>query len=453
MDLKKIISQGESETVEFKKSPSESKEIIKTISAFANTKGGKIFIGISNSGKVPGVKIGKDTIERLTNQITQNTDPKIHPHITVERIDEKQIIIIKVKESSDHLVLAFGRPYKRVGKSTLRMSKDEYERIILEKHKDKLYFDSQICKEATIDNIDNVKVKKFLERASFERRLDINPDINPKETLGKLNLIKKDKLTNAAILLFGKNPQKFFLQAETRCARFKGTEPLEFIDMKVFGGNIIDQREDAIEFIKEHIQLHAEIKGTERIERWEYPIEAIREAVTNALCHRNYKISSNVQIRVFDNRIEIWGCGSLPEPLTIEDLKKRHDSVLRNPLIGRCFFLIKYIEQWGTGTNRMIKKCLSSGLPEPLFEEISGNLVVTFRGKITKEYLEGLDLNKRQIVAMEYIKKIGKITNKNYREIFPEISNETARFDLNTMVKKRLLNKRGEKKGVYYTLR
>ncbi len=204
---------------------------------------------------------------------------------------------------------------------------------------------------------------------------------------------------------------------------------------------------------KEHIQLHAEIKGTERVERWEYPIEAIREAVTNALCHRNYKISSNVQIRIFDDRIEIWGCGPLPEPLTVEDLRKKHDSVLRNPLIGRCFFLIKYIEQWGTGTNRMIKKCLSAGLPEPLFEEISGNFVVTFRGKITKEYLEGLNLNKRQIVAMEYIKKIGKITNKNYREMFPEISNETARLDLNTMVKKRLLNKRGEKKGVYYTLR
>jgi len=453
MNLKKIISQGESETVEFKKSLSESKEIIKTISAFANTKGGRIFVGVSNYGKVLGVEIGKDTVERLTNQITQNTDPKVHPHITVEKIDEKQIIIIKVKESSDHLVLAFGRPYKRVGKSTLQMSKDEYERLILEKHKDKLYFDSQICKEATLDDIDNIKVKKFLERASFERRLEINPKITPEEALRKLNLIKKDKLTSAAILLFGKNPQKFFLQAETRCARFKGIEPLEFIDMKVFGGNIIDQREDALEFVKEHIQLHAEIKGTERIERWEYPIEAIREAVTNAICHRNYKISSNVQIRIFDDGIEVWGCGPLPEPLTVEDLRKKHDSVLRNPLIGRCFFLIKYIEQWGTGTNRMIKKCLSSGLPEPLFEEISGNLVVTFRGKITKEYLEGLDLNKRQIAAMEYIKKIGKITNKDYREMFPEISNETARLDLNTMVRKRLLNKRGEKRGVYYTVR
>jgi ATP-dependent DNA helicase RecG len=416
-------------------------------------KGGRIFVGVSNSGKIFGIEIGKDTIERLTNQITQNIDPKIHPRVTVEKIDEKQIIIIKVKESSDHLVLAFGRPYKRMGKSTLRMSKDEYERIILEKHKDKLYFDSQICKGATLADIDNIKIKRFLERASFERRLEINPNITPKEALGKLNLIKKDKLTNGAILLFGKNPQKFFLQSETRCARFKGVEPLEFIDMKVFGGNIIDQREDALEFVKEHIKLHAEIKGTERVERWEYPIEATREAITNAICHRNYKISSNVQIRVFDDRIEIWGCGPLPEPLTVEDLKRKHDSVLRNPLIGRCFFLIKYIEQWGTGTNRMIKKCLSSGLPEPLFEEISGNFVVTFRGKITKEYLEGLDLNKRQIAAMEYIKKIGKITNKGYREMFPEISNETARFDLNTMVRKMLLNKNGEKKGVYYTLK
>ena len=393
------------------------------------------------------------TIEQLTNKIISNTEPKIYPDISVRKFEGKNLIVIRVDKYSYDIVLAFSRPYKRVGKSTIKMSKDEYERSILEKHKDKLYFDSQICKEATLDDIDNIKVKKFLERASFERRLEINPNITPKEALRKLNLIKKDKLTNGAILLFGKNPQKFFLQSETRCARFKGIEPLEFIDMKVFGGNIIDQREDALEFVKEHIQLHAEIKGTERIERWEYPIEAIREAVTNALCHRNYKISSNVQIRVFDDRIEVWGCGPLPEPLTVEDLRKKHDSVLRNPLIGRCFFLIKYIEQWGTGTNRMIKKCLSSGLPEPLFEEISGNLVVTFRGKITKEYLEGLDLNKRQIVAMEYIKKIGKITNKNYREMFPEISNETARLDLSTLVRKKLLNKRGEKRGVYYTVR
>ena len=107
------------------------------------------------------------------------------------------------------------------------------------------------------------------------------------------------------------------------------SEKVEFIDMKVFGRDIIDQREDALEFVKEHIKLHAEIKGTERVERGEYPIEAIREAITNAICHRNYETASNVQIRIFDDRIEVWGCGPLPEPLTPEDLKREHKSISR----------------------------------------------------------------------------------------------------------------------------
>jgi len=227
MDLKKIISQGESETVEFKKSISEGKEIIKTISAFANTKGGRIFVGTSNSGKVLGVEIGKDTIERLTNQITQNTDPKVHPHIIIEKINDKQVIIVKVKESSDHLVLAFGRPYKRVGKSTLLMSKDEYERIILEKHKDKLYFDSQICKEATLADIDKEKIKWFLKSAKAERNLNIDYSTSSIEVLKRLNLLIDNKPTNAAILMFGKNPQRFFIQSEIRCARFKGIKAVK----------------------------------------------------------------------------------------------------------------------------------------------------------------------------------------------------------------------------------
>jgi ATP-dependent DNA helicase RecG len=173
-----------------------------------------------------------------------------------------------------------------------------------------------------------------------------------RESLEKLDLLIDGIPTNAAILLFGRDPQKFFGHSEIRCARFKGTKPLEFIDMKVFGGNLIDQREDAVEFVKEHIKLHAKIVGLERVETWEYPIDAIREAVTNAICHRDYEECANAQVRIFDDRIEIWGCGALPEPLTVDDLKQSHRSILRNPLIGKCLFLIKFIEHWGTGTNR-----------------------------------------------------------------------------------------------------
>jgi len=113
--LLKIVGGAESLNIEWKPSLSQINEIIETISGFSNTEGGKVIIGVSKSGKLPGVEIGKDTIEHLTNKIAQNTDPKIHPRITVEKINSKNIIIIEVKESSDHLVLAFGRPYKRVG--------------------------------------------------------------------------------------------------------------------------------------------------------------------------------------------------------------------------------------------------------------------------------------------------------------------------------------------------
>jgi len=286
--LLKIVGEDESLNIEWKPSLSQIKEIIETISGFSNAEGGKIIIGVSKSSKILGVEIGKDTIEHLTNKIAQNTDPKINPRITTEKINGKSLIVIEIKESSDHLVLAFGRPFKRVGKSTVRMSKDEYERIILEKHKEKLYFDSQICKETTLDDIDKHKVKRFLEKAGFERRLEANPNMTVKEALEKLNLIKNSDLTNAAVLLFGKNSPRLFLQAETRCARFKGTKPLEFIDMKIFAEDIISQREDALEFVKEHIKLHAEIKGTERVERWEYPIEAVREAIIHPVRYNEH---------------------------------------------------------------------------------------------------------------------------------------------------------------------
>ncbi len=233
MESKNFIGNTESETLEWKSSFGQLNRIIETISAFSNTKGGTIIIGVGGTGKILGITIGKDTIEQITNKIISNTEPKIYPDISVRKIEEKSLIVLKVDKYPYDIVLAFGRPYKRVGKSTIKMSKDEYEKIILEKNKSKLYFDSQICKEANFTDIDHMKINKFLERASFERRLDINPDIDPKEALEKLSLIKQDKLTNGAILLFGNNPQKFFLQAETKCARFKGVEPLEFIDMKM----------------------------------------------------------------------------------------------------------------------------------------------------------------------------------------------------------------------------
>jgi len=232
--IENLIGAAESEILEWKSSLSQLNRIIETISAFSNTKGGK-------------------------------------------------------------------PPYKRVGKSTIKMSKDEYERLILEKHRDRLYFDSQICKEATLGDIDKEKIRWFLRKAKVERSLDIDSSASSTEALKRLNLLIDNKPTNTAILMFGKNPQRFFIQSEVRCARFKGIEAVKpFIDMKVINGSIYEQIDQAEKFILFNIKKSAWIEEgkIERQEKWEYPPDAIREAIINAIAHRDYNSPANMHISI-----------------------------------------------------------------------------------------------------------------------------------------------------------
>ena len=249
LKINDLLKKGESEKVEFKPSLSQTDKIMESISAFSNTKGGIVIIGVSEKSEVLGVDIGKKTIESLANKIKQSTDPKVYPSIHVEEIDDKdkQVVVIEVEEGKQKPVLAFGRAYKRVGKTNQKLGYEEIRNIALETSK--VYWNERICERADLEDIDEEKVRWFLRRAKYERRLELDLETPVRETLEKIELLREGKLTNAAILLFGKNPQMFFIQSETRCARFKGAKPLEFIDMKVFGGNIIDQREDAVEFV------------------------------------------------------------------------------------------------------------------------------------------------------------------------------------------------------------
>ena len=449
---------SESLIVEWKKSLSEIKEIIKSISAFSNTEGGKIFVGVSKTGKIVGVQIGKGTIEDLTNQISQQTDPKIHPRITIKKIKGKEIIIIDVKESADHLVLAFGRPYERVGKSTMRISKDGYEKFILEKHKEKLQFDIQLCKKATLKDIDSSKVRWFLEKAKEARGFDVPIKISIKEALERLDLIDRVKLSNAAILLFSKRPQKFFIQAKIRCGRLKGANGHDFIDMKILEGTIPELRENAMKFITEHIKHAVYFDANQRYDRWEYPLRALEEVITNALAHRDYFSNSDVQLAIYDDRIEVWNPGELPKPLTPRDLKRKHRSIPRNKLLARQLFLIKYIERWGMGTNRVVDEMRQNNLPEPKFQNLSGGFEVilggpgkAFEKEIEKEKLHKLEINQRQKKAIEYVVEKGSISRKEYKQI-NHISHTTAHTELKDLVKKGVFRVKGAGKYLRYEL-
>ncbi len=454
-DVLKLIKRGESQTLEFKPSLSDMDRILEELCGLANTEGGMLLVGVSDDGKLLGTDIGKGTIEHFTNKIKQRFDPMLYPKIERIKLDGKNVLLIEIRETANKPYQVFGKAFKRVGKSNLQMSRDEFERMILEKHKEKVRFDSQICRDAKIGDIDKERIKWFLEKANRERRLEIDPRIPVKEVLERLELLRNGKLTNAAILTFGISPQRFLLQSEVRCAKFKGTKPVKpFIDMKVIRGTVHEQIEEAEKFVLNNIKKSAwTVPGqVEREERWEYPPDAIREAVTNAIAHRDYSSTANVHVSIFDDRIEIWNPGRLPEPLKPEDLKKQHKSIPVNPLVAQMLFLTKDIEKWGTGTNDIVKDCVNHGLPEPIFEEQAGGFAVILRKSRIPDDLDELGLNERQKKAIEYLKEHKRITSKEYSRMF-NITERMARLDIKELLSRKIIKRMGTSdKTAYYVL-
>jgi len=272
--------------------------------------------------------------------------------------------------------------------------------------------------------------------------------------LEKLELITDGKLNNGAILLFGKNPQKHFINLCIRIGRFKTETTI--IDDKWVKGNLFQQFEDTLNILRQYISVRYEIKGIQREDIWDYPIPALREAVLNALIHRNYfDVANFILIKVYDDHIWFSNPGGLPEGITVEELKKPHKSYLRNPLIAKVFYLAGYIEQYGSGTVRMVEWMKEAGLPEPEYKEEMGGFSVYFYKDIhTKENLNKMGLNERQIKAVMYVKEKKSINLSSFMSVAANfsVSEKTLYRDLQGLVSKGILKEVGEKKGRKYEL-
>jgi predicted HTH transcriptional regulator len=310
----------------------------------------------------------------------------------------------------------------------------------------KSVFDQTVCEGASWKDIDTDKVKWFLRTAKEKRNFPFPENTPVKDVFIHLNLLDAGKLTNAAILLFGKNPHRFHLQAEIKCLQFSGTEVEKpFPSYHIYNGNLFDQVDRAVSFVLSSIklpviqQLHtAQVKRPPEI-----PLFAVEEAIVNALAHRSYNDTSGVQVMVFIDRVEIWNSGSLPDQLTIADLRKPHRSFPGNPLIAEVFYLADYIQKAGSGTIEMIKQCRSSGLPEPEFVNNRNYEFRTIlsRDLFTESILTRLGLNERQLKAVKYVKEKGQITNREYRDLAGLKSDRTALRDLVVLCEKRIFKK------------
>ena len=244
-------------------------------------------------------------------------------------------------------------------------------------------FDGAACSKATLADLDDEAMAAFIRTARRARTFPMPEEASPEELLTHLNLLSDGRPTHAAVLLFGKEPQRFLLSSEVKCAHFHGKTAAKPIpSYQVYKGTSFELVDQAVDFVLAKIDLSVGTRAetTQAPVAYEIPPEVVREGIVNAVAHRDYTSNGSVQVMLFADRLEIWNPGTLPASLTLEKLRQPHGSVPANPLLAEPLYLAKYIERMGTGTGDMIRRCVEAGLPEPEFA-LSDGFVVTIRRK------------------------------------------------------------------------
>ena len=362
-----LIKQGESQTVELKSS--FQKEVIESVVAFANTKGGKIFIGVKDDGRVIGVDIKSETLKDWTNQIKNNTQPQLIVDMDSILIEDRVVVIVDVQEYPVKPIAYKSRYYKRVQNSNHLMDLMEITNMNLQSLQ--LSWDSYPANDTILDDLDTEKIDSFFEKVINSGRFRLSGD--RKEKLQKLNLLKGDKPTNAAKLLFTKEQTVYNIHL----GRFK--TPDMILDDKMLKLTLYEAVEETIFYLLSHIKVAFEFTGEiQRTEIFEYPKKALRELVLNAIIHRDYTSPIDIQIKIFDNKITFFNPGKLYGDMTIEKLKTdSYQAQTRNKLIAEAFYLTDDVEKYGTGYIRVRREISNYPTMKLDFEEMGNGYLVT----------------------------------------------------------------------------
>jgi len=342
MDIVKLLRNGESETVEFK--ARFNKETIISLAAFANTKGGKVVVGVDNKGRVIGIDVGPETVQRYLNEIKVATYPQIIANVDKHQIDGKTVLVFEISEYPVKPISFKNRYYKRVKNSNHLLTLDEI--VDLQQQSLNISYDVYPLKE-NLSSLDTALLGKFIETINSRGRINLQDDLLT--NLTKLKLVRAVKPTLAAMLLFGNHGYSIHI------GRFKSEDTI--IDDLLIKDPLLVALDEAMIFIKKHISLSYRFDGSlKRKERWQYPLAAIRELLLNSVVHRDYKHASDIVIKIFDDRIVFTNPGRIYGNLTIEDLERDdYVSSIRNKLLAESFYLMGDIEKYGTGFIRIRK--------------------------------------------------------------------------------------------------
>lgn len=435
LELTELLRQGEGEKIEFKTNADTS--VGKVVCAFLNTDGGKVVIGVADNGRIVGC--AKDTEEKIANLISA-IYPR--PSVKIEKLEvEKKKVITIFAHQSDKLHSFGNIGYIRIGSTTRELQLDE----VIEKAAESLLirFDEAQCLEATESDLSKEILNTYLQRRREVRAVQ-EPRANDKTLWEMARAMNKQSITNAGILFFCNYPEKFHPQAQVRFIEFRGVDMQETLEEKNFSGNIWRVSDDVSAFLEKKIPYETRLKNFEKITSSRFPLEALREAINNALIHRNYFESADIRIFLFNDRIEIINPGSFPPDVTPETPAHRP----RNALLSQYFYDIGKIEKYGAGLIKMRQLCRENGYPGPVFQ---------LKGRQTKVIFYFMPLKIREAIketdeiGRKILEEINQGKNKSGQllKIIP-LARDSLVARLNKLIEKKVLVKKGKGRNTYY---
>jgi ATP-dependent DNA helicase RecG len=452
-----LIKRGPGPLLELLPEP-DADLLAEALVAFANTDGGTIVVGLDPRGERAGLVHGED-LEGTLLAAERLCRPPISTGWEEIELEAGKAVAIRVQRSPELHSLADGRVLIRTGAENRPLGGEEIRQLAVTKSA--ADYEVEAIPGTTHDDLDPAIIDEYLAKRQAKRRTRRAYEGPVQPLLVEIGaLTEEGEPTVAGMLLFGKRPQAWLPHTAVVFVKFVGTDPrgangvAGYGRREEIGGPLARVIEETWNLVWSEMAVGAVIDGLQREERPEYPQFAVREALVNAVCHRDYRLSGRrIEVRMYADRLEVHSPGGLPGYVTIDNIVEEHFS--RNPRIVGGLFQWGYIEELGLGIDRMIEEMVQAGHPPPKFDAKPYSFTVTLYNARKRAAVPGWarSMNQRQAHAVNYIRENGAITNREYRQLCPEVSAETLRLDLADLVKRGVLLKIGSKRGTYYILK
>lgn len=438
-------------------------ELAAILVALANTAGGTLFLGIDpQSGRIKGIEDIPSALDRVFRACLFAEPTLVIPVPSAKRVGQVQVLQIVVPQGLPHVFSLEGRYYWREGKQTLPIPPRQLRQLLVEKGM--VLFESRLPPDVTYQDLDEQQVEAYIQAYYAAAKFQYwgsQPGVNDvlmqrgclQEVDGEL------RPTYAGLLLFGRTPQRWLPAAQILAARFSGHSFGERFIKEEINGSITAQLQQSEKFLRSNLQSVVRMIGLSHQEVLEYPFDAVRELIVNAIAHRDYNLQGDsIHLNIFVDHLEVTSPGGLPGPITIDNLLAARYS--RNPVIVQVLADLGYVERLGYGLDRVVTTMRENSLSPPRFEEAGGTFRVTLHSTPTEEISPAdmsqyqlLDINPRQVSALNYLGSRRRITNREFQELCPDVHPETLRRDLADLVSQGVLLKIGDKKSTYYILK